>query len=174
MDDLLVADAKADAPTRHVVALRQREELDADVLGARHLEKTRRLIAVECQIGIGQIVDDDEAMLLGRFDDALKKIQLDHLGRRVMRKADDQHLRLGPGLPDRFFEMAEELFAGGQRNTAQIAAGQNNGILMNRIGRARTKHHIAGIDGRPGEMGQSFFSADGDDGFGCPDRCRRW
>ena len=54
VDDFLVADAKADTPARHVVAFRQREKFDADILGARHLEKTRRLVAVEGQIGIGQ------------------------------------------------------------------------------------------------------------------------
>ena len=117
------------------------------------LEKTRRLVAVESQIGIGKIVHDEKAMLLGGFDDPLKKIELDHLRRRVVRKADDQHLRLGPGLANRLFEMAEKSFAGGQRNAAQIAAGEHHGVLVNRISRARTENDIARIDGRPGEMG---------------------
>ncbi len=96
---------------------------------------------------------DDKVMLLGEFDDALEKVELDDLRRRIVRKADDQHLRLGQVCANRLFEMAEELFTGRQRNAAQIAAGEHHGILMNRISRAGTEHHVARIDGRPGEMG---------------------
>ena len=69
----LIADAEADAPARHVVTFRQREKFHADILRARRLEKARRLIAVESKIGIGEIVDDDEIMFLGRFDHASRK-----------------------------------------------------------------------------------------------------
>ena len=87
-----------------------------------------------------------------------KKSSSTTCGGRVVREADDQHLRLGPSLLDRLFEMAEESFAGGQRQTAQVAAGEHDGILMNRIGRTWAQHHIAWIDGRPGEMRQALPS----------------
>ena len=82
-----------------------------------------------------------------------------------MRKADDQHLWLGPGLANRLFEIPEESFAGRQRDAAQIAAGEHDGELVNRISRAGTEHHVAGIDGRPREMRYPFLSADGNDRF---------
>src|SRR4029450_10729198 len=44
-DELRVHAGEADAPTRHVVALRKREELDADLLRSGNLEQARRLIA---------------------------------------------------------------------------------------------------------------------------------
>src|SRR3972149_7152761 len=47
VDDVLVTDREANAPAGHVVALRQREELDAHILGAGHLKKTRRVVTVE-------------------------------------------------------------------------------------------------------------------------------
>ena len=87
MNDILVADGEADAPSGHVVALGQREELDADLLGSRHLQKTRRVIAVESQIGVGQIVNNDQVVLLGGFDDPFEKVQLDDLRGRIMRES---------------------------------------------------------------------------------------
>ena len=62
----------------------------------------------------------DKIVFLGGLDDALEKIQLHHLSRRIMGKTDDQHFRLGPTLPDRFLEMAEKFFAGGQRNANRL------------------------------------------------------
>ena len=118
VNDFPIADAKTDAPAGHVVAFRQGEKFHADLFGARHLEKTRRFVTVEGQIGIGKIVHDEEAMLLSGPDDPLKKIALDNLRRRVVRKADDQHFRFGPGLANRLFQVAEKSFAGGQRDAA--------------------------------------------------------
>jgi hypothetical protein len=86
VDDLLVADAKADAPAGHVVALRKRKKLNADVFCSRHLKKAWRLVAVEREIGVGEIVDDDEVMLLGSLDDSFEEIQFDHFRGRVVRK----------------------------------------------------------------------------------------
>src|SRR5262249_48602444 len=45
-DQLFVADREADPPARHVVGLRKRVELDADVARAVDLEERQRLLAV--------------------------------------------------------------------------------------------------------------------------------
>jgi hypothetical protein len=111
-------------------------------------------------------VNYDKIVFLGGLDDALEKIELHHLRRRIMRKTDDQHFRLGPTLPDRFLEMAEKFFARGQRNAAQIAAGEHHGVLMNRIGWTRAKNDVARIDGGPSEVRDAFLGTDGDDRFG--------
>src|SRR5688500_6137023 len=163
MDDFFVADTKTNAPSRHIVALRQGEKLHADILRARHLEKARRLVAVESQIGISKIVNDEEAMFLGGLDDPLEKSDVDHFSGRIMREADDQHFRLRPSLANRLFEVAEKRLAGRERYAAQIAAGEHHGKLVNRISRAGTEHHIAGVDGCPGQMRYALFGADGDD-----------
>ena len=47
VDQRRVAAHEADSPAGHVVGLRQRVGLDGDVLGARHLQDGRRLVAVE-------------------------------------------------------------------------------------------------------------------------------
>ena len=68
-------------------------------------------------------MDNEEFVFFCRLNDLLEKIDLDHLRGRIMRETDDQHLRLGPGLADRFVEIAEKLLAGSQRNATQVAAG---------------------------------------------------
>ncbi len=95
-DHLAVADGEADPPARHVVALRQREELDADVLRARHLQEARRLVAVEDEVGVGEVVHDQQLVLARELDDALEEGEVDDLGGRVVREVEDQQLRLRP------------------------------------------------------------------------------
>ena len=69
-DELLVADHESDAPAGHVVALRQREELDRDIFGAGNLHDAGRLVAVEGDVGVGEVLDEIEAVLAGKLDEA--------------------------------------------------------------------------------------------------------
>ena len=57
----------------------------------------------------------------------------------------------------------KEALAGSERNTTKVAAGQNHGKLMDRIGRAGAKHYVSGIYNRPRQVRQPFFGANGDD-----------
>ena len=87
VDEVLVADHEADAPARHVVALRHREELDRDVARARHLHDRRRLPAVERDVGVGEVVHDVDVVLARERDDPLEERQLDALRRRIGRES---------------------------------------------------------------------------------------
>ena len=62
-DHARIAHAEAHAPSRHVVAFRHGEDLHGDILGAFHLQDAGRLIAVEAQVGVGEIVDDHGAVV---------------------------------------------------------------------------------------------------------------
>ena len=62
-DHALVAEAEADAPSRHFVAFRHGEDFDSEIFRARHLEDAGRFVAVETVIGVGEIVDDEGAVL---------------------------------------------------------------------------------------------------------------
>ncbi len=109
VDEVLVADHEADAPARHVVALRHREELDRDVARAFDLHDRRRLPAVERDVRIREIVHDVDAVLAGERDDLLEERQLDALRRRIRREVDDEHLRLRKAHLDRLLELGEEI-----------------------------------------------------------------
>src|SRR5438093_416812 len=85
-----VAADEAETPAGHVVRLRGREDLDADVARARHLEEGRRPIAVEREVGVREIVDDHEAMLACELDDLHEEVAVHAHCRRVVREGEDQ------------------------------------------------------------------------------------
>jgi len=89
-------------PARHVVRLRQREDLDADVLRPGHREEGRRLVAVEREVGVREVVDHHQAVLARELHDLHEEVALDAHGRRVVRERQDQQLGLGPGELRRF------------------------------------------------------------------------
>ena len=68
-DDLGVADEEAHAPPRHRERLRERVELDRDVLRARHLQDRRRLVAVEAEVGVREVVHDDDLAFTRELDE---------------------------------------------------------------------------------------------------------
>ncbi len=61
-DELGIGGAEAHTPAWHVVALRHRIELDAAVLGARHLQKRERLVVEDEAVGI--VVHHDDVVVL--------------------------------------------------------------------------------------------------------------
>ena len=109
---LAVAGREADPPAGHVVALGHRRELAADALGPLDRQEARRLVAVEADVAVGEVVDHEEAVLLRQRDDLLEEGRLDDRGRRVVRVVQDQDLgprdtgsrrsgRCSPGRPSR-------------------------------------------------------------------------
>src|SRR5919109_3117480 len=120
MNDSAVADGKADSPSWHAITLGKREKLHPKLFGAGNLQKTGRLITVEGKIRVGEIVHDDQVMLLGKANDPLEESQLHNFRGRIMRETNDQQLWLWPCLLDRLFEMTEEGLASRQRNTTKI------------------------------------------------------
>ena len=58
-------------------------------------EEARRLVAVEADVAVGEVVDHEEAVLLGQADDLLEEAGIDDRRRRVVGVVQDQDL--GPG-----------------------------------------------------------------------------
>ena len=79
----LITHHKANAPAGHVIAFRQGKELDGDISRAGHLHDGGRFPAVIHDIGIGQIVDDQNVILLRQSDNLFKEIQFDALRGRI-------------------------------------------------------------------------------------------
>src|SRR3569623_215952 len=122
---LVVAAHEADAPARHVVALRQCEEFHREILRARHLQYRRRFITVEHDVGIGDVVHDPYAVLSRNGHGALEKLELDALGGGIARKIQHQHLRLGPAALDGLFQLFEKIDARHQRHMTDIGPGDD-------------------------------------------------
>ena len=70
--DLGRRDGPAAAPARHVVRLGERVKLDRDVARAVDLEDARRHVAVERELGVRVVVDEQNVELAAPRDDALE------------------------------------------------------------------------------------------------------
>ena len=70
-DDVGVPDDEADAPAGHREPLRQRVELDRDLARALGREDRGRFVPVERDVGIGEVVHDDDRALASEVDELL-------------------------------------------------------------------------------------------------------
>src|SRR5665811_1087121 len=96
-DHFRIAKTETHPPAGTVVALGERENLHRHILGALHLENAGRLITIETQVGVGEIVHDERAVVARQAYDLAQVIQI-HAGRGgVMREGDQQHLGLDLG-----------------------------------------------------------------------------
>ena len=96
LHDLGVAEQEGDTPSRHREALGHRVQLDGALLGALGLEDARRPIAVEPDVGVGEVVNDDHLPLATEVDDALHEVELDAGAGGVVWEGCDEHARLRP------------------------------------------------------------------------------
>ncbi len=161
-----IAADEAEPPAGHVVRLRGREDLDADVARARHLEERWRLIAVEREIGVREVVDDHQTVLAGEVDDLHEEVAVHAHRRRVVREGEDQELGFRPRQPRGLLQPPEEVPVGCERDRPEIAVGDDDRVGVDRIGRVRHERAVARLQHRQRQMGHAFLGADGGDHFG--------
>jgi hypothetical protein len=161
--EIAVADHEADAPARHVVALGHGEELDRDIACPRHLHDGGRLVGIEDDIRVRQIVHHQDVVLARERDHALEEIELDAFRRRIGREAEDQHLRLGDELGDRALELGEEVDSGRHAHRADIGAGDDRAVDVDRVGGVGHQHRIAALEAGEHQVGEPLLRTDGDD-----------
>src|SRR5687767_798623 len=166
VDHAGVAAHEAEAPAGHVVRLRRGEDLDADLLGARDLEERRRLVAVEGEVGVGEVVHDHEPVLAGEVDDLHEEVTVHAHGGGVVREGENQELRLRPCELRRLLQPAKEVAVGRERDRSQIAVGDDHRIRVYRVRRVRHQRAVARLEHRQREMRHAFLGADGGDDFG--------
>ena len=92
-DDVGAAEREAHAPARHREGLRQAVQLDRAVERPVGGEHRRRLVAVEGDVGVGEVVHEHELALARQVDELLHQLGRRDRGRRVVRERDDHHAR---------------------------------------------------------------------------------
>ena len=165
VDHPRIAADEAHAPSGHVVGLRQREDLDADLLGPRHLEERRRPVAVVAEVRVGEVVHHHEPVLAGEVDHLHEEVALHAEGGRIVREREDEHLGLGPRQPNRLREAGEEVVALHQRHRAQVPVRDDHRVRVDRVRRIRHEHAVAGLKDREREMRHALLGADRRDGL---------
>ncbi len=165
-DEALVADGKADAPARHRIGLRHRGEFDRDVHRARHLQHRRRRIVVEIDLGISEIGQHQERVLLRERDEVAIEVEIGDAGGRVRRIADHDRDRLRDRMQHRALERAEEARVRRDRHRADGAAGHQEAEDVDRIGRIGHDDDVARRRDRLGDIGEAFLRAERGDDLG--------
>ena len=94
-DDVGPAEREAHAPAGHREGLRQAVELDRAVERAVGGEHRRRHVAVEGDVGVGEVVDEHELALAREVDEPLHQLGRGDRRRRVVRERDDHDARRG-------------------------------------------------------------------------------
>ena len=157
---LCVADAEGDAPARHRVRLRHREELDANVTSSRHLEERVRPFGVEHEVCIGEVVDHHDLAGLGELDELFEELPRCHRRGRVVRERtqDDPRSRLGVFVGSD--EIGEEVRLERHRDRCQVGPGEDHGVGMDRVGRLRHQNRIARAAEDPREVRQPLLGPD--------------
>ncbi len=161
----LVADHEAHPPARHVVALGQGEEFHRHVLGALHLHDGGGLVAVEDDVGVGDVVHHQDAVLLRHGHHLLEEFEFHALGGGVGREVQDEHLRLRPMVADGRFHFLEEVHPRRHRDVADVRAGDDRAVDVDGVAGVGHQHDVAPVQGRQRQVGDAFLGADGDDGL---------
>ncbi len=121
-DDFRITNTIANPPAGHGVAFGHGEEFNSHFLGPLGLQETGCLVAVEGQIGIGEIVNDHDIVFFGPIHNLFKKLQIHDFRGRVVRVAQDQNLGLGPGLTGGLHQVVEKVLVGTGRYAPHIPA----------------------------------------------------
>ena len=166
VDQFLVAHHEADAPASHVVALAHGEKLDRHVARARHLHDGRRPVSVETDIGIRQVVDDQDIVFARKLDHALEELEIDALRGRIAGEPEDHHLRLRNRLAHRALDLDEEIRTRRHRDRVDVGTRDHGPVYVNRVARIGHQHRVAGIERCEHQMGQAFLGANRHDRLG--------
>ncbi len=150
---------EAHPPAGHRERLRQAVELDRAVERAVGGEHRGRDVAVEGDVGVGEVVHEHELALPGQVDELLHQLGGGDLGRRIVREGDDDRPRRGlrgaDGVLDRL-QRVRPVEAGVENGRA----GKPGSDEVDRVARARDDRAVAAFEQDPHQVGEAFLGAD--------------
>ena len=149
-----------DPPAGHREALGHRVQLDGALLRALGLQDRGRHVAVEADVGVGEIVHRDHLALAAEVDDALHERNVDARARGVVRERDHEHPRLRPADVVGLVEALERVDAGRHRDLPQVGAGEERAVDVDRVARARHDRRVARLQERPHQVREPLLRAD--------------
>ena len=166
---------KPDPPPGHGEGLGQGVQLDGHVLGPGHLQDRGGRVPVEGDVGVGEVVDQDDLVLPGELDQPGHPGQVDALGGRVVGERQHHHPGLRPGRLPRLHQVVEErlpraapglVTRGVESDVAHVGAGEQRGVDVDGVRRRRHQGGVARADQDPHQMGEPLLGPDGGHHFG--------
>ncbi len=159
-DRLRVADDRGAAPAGHVVALRQREHLDADLLGARGLEERRRHVTVVGRLAVGVVVHGQDLVAAGELDRLFEQAGRDDRSGRVVRIVEEHQPRPFSSRPARPPPGRARSRAPAAAAAARAAAGEQRAARVHRVARVGRERDVAGVEERQVQVEDALLGAD--------------
>ena len=157
-----IADAEADAPAWHRVALRDGEELDRHIARARHLEDARRRVhVVEAQVGVRQVGDDPQLLAPGQRHDLLVEAHVGGGRRGVVREVHHQPDGGARRSGERALDLGVVVQLGTARDRNGLTARDDHAESMDRVAGIGRQDAVARADERQQQVGEPFLRADG-------------
>ena len=126
-------------------------------VGAGNLQDRGRLVAVEGEIRVREVVDDQQLPLACELDDLLEEAGVDVDGRRVVRIGEDEHARTLA--LDRLADRADRV-VGRHVEVGDRRAREDRRVAVDRVGRRRHDHRVARLDEHPHQMREPLLGAD--------------
>ena len=163
--DLGVADEEPDAPPGHRERLRERVQLDRDVARARHLQDRRRLVPVEREVGVGEVVHDEHLALARERDDPLHEVELDGRRGRVVREERSSTRGRGDARPYASARFAKRS-ARRHRDLEHARTREHGRVDVDGVARRGHEGGVAGLDEHPHEVHETLLRAHGRDDLG--------
>jgi hypothetical protein len=102
-----------------------------------------------------------DVVLPGQGDDALEELEVHAARRRIAREAENHHFRLRNRLADGALHLLDEVDIRRHAYRANVRAGDDRPIDVNRVRRVGHQDGIATIQGGQHQMRETFLRADG-------------
>ena len=137
----------------------RRVELDRAVERALGREHGRRHVAVEGDVGVGEVVHEDELVLAREVDEPLHQLGRRDRGGRVVREGRDHDARHGLGGLERLLD-ARSTSPSSIRACSDGRAGEARRDQVDRVGGARDDDAVALLDEHPHQVREALLGAD--------------
>ncbi len=156
-----VAEREAHTPTGHRERLGERVRLDRDVRGAGNLKDRRRLVPVERDVCVGEVVHDERLVLACQRYEPFHEAEVDHARRRVVGERDDEHTRARTRVCERIREpVVEIVVAPAELDLDHARSCEDGREEVDRVRRRGHDRRVARLNEHPHQMREPFLGAD--------------
>ena len=158
-DNILATDQKADAGTGDVKRLGKREELHAHLKRTGILQEAATRLAVEHDIGVGIVMNDQQIMLAGKGDNLLVDLGCAHRADRVGGQRHDHILGTIGNLGIDARHIGQVIMLGNQRIVFELGIGDLGTRLKDRVARIGNQNGVTRIEQGQAQMAHALLRA---------------
>ena len=158
-DNVLATDQKADAGAGDVKRLGEREKLHTHLERAGILQEAATRLAIEHDVRVGVIVDDQQVVLAGEGDDLLVDLGRAHRAHRVGGQRNDHVLGAVGDLWIDARHIGQVVMLGDQRVVLELGIGDLGARLKDWVARIGYQDRIARVEQRQTQVAHALLRA---------------